>query len=78
MQKKTEDFSQQEAMRLAQTPAMQQLLAMLQQQNSGQLDKIMTMAKSGDMAGAGNALQGMLSSPDAKKLIRQLEEQRNG
>ena len=78
MQKKTEDFSQQEAMRLAQSPAMQQLLAMLQQQNSGQLDKIMTMAKSGDMVGAGNALQGMLSSPDAKKLIRQLEEQRNG
>lgn len=78
MQKKSEDFSPQEAMRLAKTPAAQQLLAMLQQQNTGQLEKIMAMAKSGDMTSAGNALQGLLSSPDARKLIRQLEDDRNG
>ena len=78
MQKKSEDFSPQEAMRLAKTPAVQQLLAMLQQQNTGQLERIMTMANSGDMAGAGSALQGLLSSPDAQKLIHQLEEKRNG
>lgn len=78
MQKNSHEFSQQEAMRLANTPATQQLLAMLQQENTGQLEKIIAMAKAGDMAGAGNALQGILTSPDAQKLIRKMEGERNG
>lgn len=78
MQKKSEDFSVEEAMRLAKTPAGQQLLAMLRQENSGQLSQIMSMAQTGDMAGASHALKRILSSKDAQALLKKMEEQSHG
>lgn len=78
MQKKSEDFSVQEAMRLAKTPAGQQLLAMLQQENGAQLQSVMRLAQSGDMAGAGKALQSILSGSSARSLIKEMEEQSHG
>ena len=72
MEKKSQDFSINEAQRLAKTPAGQKLMAMLQQQDSGQLKKAMDAAASGKYQEAGSLLSSLLSSPEAKELIRQL------
>lgn len=73
MQKKSDDFSMQDALRLAKSPAGQQLLAMLQQSDSSQLQRVIDQANAGDFAKASQTLNAMLSSDDAKKLIQQLE-----
>lgn len=65
-------FSIQDAMRLAQTPAGQQLFALLQQQNSAQLQNAMSSAASGDYDKAKNALASLLDSPEAKDLLEKL------
>ncbi len=60
MQKKSEDFSMQEALRLAKTPAGQQLLGMLQQADQAQLEKIAQQAVSGDYNNAAAQLNKLL------------------
>ncbi len=72
MQKNSEDFSVQEALRLAKSPAGQQLLAMLQRSDSGQLKQAMDLAAAGDYTQAKDTLSSLLSSPEAKKLLEQL------
>ena len=72
MDKKSQDFSIKEAQRLAKTPEGQKLMQLLQQKDSGQLQKAMTEASAGDYREAGAALQSLLSSPEAQQLIRQL------
>lgn len=75
MQKKSDDFSMQEALRLAKSPAGQQLLAMLKQGNSDQLQQVVHKASAGDLAGATQTLNAMLSSQEAQALLRQMEDQ---
>ena len=72
MEKKSKDFSIEDAKRLANSPAGQQLLQLLQQQDSGQLQRAMELASGGNSKEAGNALQSLLASQDAQKLIQQL------
>ena len=72
MDKKNQDFSREEVLRLAKSPAGQQLLAMLQQKDSEKLDQAMTQAKAGDFAKASQTLSNLLSSPEAQKLIKEL------
>ncbi len=72
MEKKSQDFSIREAQRLANTPEGRQLMALLQQNDKGQLQKAMAEASAGNYMEAGNLLQSLLSSPDAQKLIQQL------
>ena len=72
MEKKSQDFSINEAQRLAKTPAGQKLMAMLQQQDPQQLQQAMDRAASGNYKEAGAILQSLLSSPEAQKLIQQL------
>ena len=72
MQKNSEDFSMQEALRLAKSPAGQQLLAMLRQSDSGQLRQVMDQAGAGDYAKASQTLSQLLSSPEAQKLLSEL------
>lgn len=48
MQKNSEDFSMQEAMRLAKSPAGQQLFALLQQTDPAALHQAMDQAAAGD------------------------------
>ena len=72
MEKKIQDFSMDEVMRLAKSPAGKQLIAMLQQQNNGQLQQAMTQAKSGDYANASKTVSDMLSSPEAQNLLKEL------
>ncbi len=78
MQKNCEDFSIQDALRMAQSPAGQQLLALLRSQKPEQLQQVMALAQSGDMAKAGASLQTMLSSPQARQLMKEMEENGNG
>ena len=72
MEKNSQDFSVREAKRLAQTPEGQQLLKLLQQQDSGQLQQAMEKASAGNYKEAGNILQSLLSSPETKSLMQQL------
>lgn len=72
MQKKSQDFSMEEIMRLAKSPAGQQLIAMLQKQDNGKLEQAVLHAKAGDYAQAGQTLSAMLSSSEAQKLLKEL------
>ena len=72
MQKKSQDFSMGEIMRLAKSPAGQQLIAMLQKQSSAKLEEAVSQAKTGDYAQASQTLSTMLSSPEAQKLLKEL------
>jgi hypothetical protein len=72
MEKKSHDFSVKEAQRLAQTPEGQKLMALLQQQDNAALQKAMTEASVGNYQAAGAILLSLLSSQEAKSLMRQL------
>ena len=72
MQKKSQDFSLEQAKQLMGSPAGQQLLRLLQQQDSNALQEAAELAKKGDYRAAGQTLNSLLSSQEAKKLIEQL------
>ncbi len=65
-------FSMQEAMRLASTPAGQQLIALLQQQGGSDLQKAMARASSGDYKDAKQAIEAMAANPQVQQLLKQL------
>ena len=72
MQKNSQDFSMQEALHLANSPAGQRLLAMLRETDSARLQQAADAASAGDYAKAGNTLQSLLSSPEIQKLLKEL------
>ena len=72
MEKKSQDFSMEDMMRIAKSPAGQQLLALLQQKDSAALAQATAQAKSGNYAQAGQTLNALLSSPEAQKLMKEL------
>ena len=72
MQKKNQDFSMEDVMRLAKSPAGQQLMQMLQKGDSAAVEQAISAAKAGNYAKASQALSAMLSSPEAQKLIKEL------
>lgn len=72
MDKKSQNFSMEEIMRLAKSPAGQQLLAMLQKSDNSKLEQAVQQAKSGDYSNASQTLSGMLSTPEAQKLLKEL------
>ena len=78
MEKNFNNFSMQEALRLAKTPAGQQLLTLLQQQDSEKLRLAMTQATSGNIESAQQSLSELLSSSETKALLQQLWGERNG
>lgn len=59
--------------KLAQSPAGQQLLAMLQNANQGALQDAAKQASAGNMEEAKNALSPLLSSPEVQALLKQME-----
>ena len=61
-----------EVMRLAKSPAGQQLIAMLKQADSTKLQQAVTQAKTGDYTQASQTLSTMLSSPEAQKLLKEM------
>ncbi len=72
MQKKSDNFSMQEAMRLAQSDAGQKLMAMLQAQDSDSLKQAMAQASKGDYDKLKQTLAPMLASAEVQKLLSQL------
>lgn len=72
MRKNSQDFSIQEAKRLAKTPEGQKLMTMLQQNDNGKLQKAMEEASAGNYKEAGSILQSLLSSPEAQQLIQKM------
>ena len=72
MQKNSEDFSMQEALRLAKSPAGQQLLAMLRQADTGQIQQAMDQANAGDLKSARKTLNNLLADPEIRKMLGKL------
>ena len=72
MTKNSQDFSMQEALRLAKSPAGQQLLAMLRQADSGQLQQVIHQANAGEYTAAQQTLQSLLDNPNMQNLLQQL------
>ena len=72
MQKNSQNFSMQEALRLANSDAGQRLLALLKDSDSRSVAQASQMAAQGDYAGAGKALQDILNTPQVQALLRQL------
>lgn len=63
-----------ELLRLARSPAGQQLLALVQSTGGSALESAIAQAASGNYHEAKNVLTPLLSSPQAKALLKQLEE----
>ena len=61
-----------EAMRMANSPAGQQLLQILQQQNGAGLQNAMESAASGNYDAAKKVLSQLLKDPQARKLMEQM------
>lgn len=74
MEKNSQNFSMQEALRLAQSDAGQQLLALLQRQDQGSLQQAARSAADGDYRSARETLAALLASREAQSLLKQLEE----
>lgn len=67
-----ENNPMQEAMRLAQDPAGQELIRLLKRQGGDELQTAMAQAAAGDYSQAKKAIQSLLDSPEARKLLKQL------
>ena len=72
MAEKNQDFSMADVMRLAKSPAGQQLIALLQQKDAKKLEQAANLAKAGDYSQAGQTISAMLSSEEAQKLLKEL------
>lgn len=72
MQKNSQNFSMQEALRLANSPAGQQLLAMLRKSDPAAIQKAMEQASSGDYSQIAKTLGPLLESQDVKDLLKQM------
>lgn len=62
----------QEAMKMAQSPAGQQLIKLLQQNGGDTLRSAMEQAAAGDYSKAQQALSILMQNPEAKKLFEQM------
>ena len=72
MADKFEQFSTNDMMALASSPAGQQLLSLLQRSGGNQLQQAMGKAAAGDMNGAKALLAPLLADPDIQSLLQQL------
>ena len=66
------DFSMEDAMRMAKSPAGQQLMNELQKRNGSALQQAADKAAAGDYESARQLLSGMLESKEIRDLLRQL------
>ena len=62
----------QEVLRLAASPAGQQLIAMMRQQSGSDFQKAMSNAAAGDYTEAKRAIEKMMTDPQAQKLLKEL------
>lgn len=66
------NLSMQEVLRLAATPAGQQLIAMLRQRGGSEFQAAMSSAASGDYTQAKRAIEKLMADPQAQNLLKQL------
>ena len=64
--------SMQEVLRMAASPAGQQLIAMLRKQSGSDFQAAMSSAASGDYTQAKQAIEKLMADPQAMKLLKQL------
>lgn len=69
-------YDMSELLRLAQSPAGQQLIALLQRTGGKELQSAVMKASSGDYEQAKQSLSSLLANPEAQALLKQLEEQK--
>ncbi len=74
MEKKSQEFSMKEALRLAKSPAGQQLQQLLQQADQETLNCVIEKAKQGDYEEATKQIRALMSSPQAQALLKELEK----
>lgn len=65
-------ISMQEVLRMAASPAGQQLIAMLRKQSDSEFQAAMTSAAAGDYTQAKQAIEKLMTDPQAQKLLKQL------
>lgn len=68
---RSQNFSMEQAMAFAASPAGKQLIAMLQQKGGTDLGKAQSYAASGNMEQAKDALTDLISDPQIQKLLKQ-------
>lgn len=66
------DIPIQEAMKLAQSPAGQQLIKLLQEIGGKDLNTAMEKAAAGDYTQAKQAISALMNNPEAQKLLKQM------
>ena len=69
MQNLPNEFSMQELMRLAQSPAGKQLIQLLKSKDPGQLQEVITQAQNGNYEQAKNGISSLLGSEDIQKVL---------
>ena len=74
MPKNSENFSMQDIMRIAQSPAGQQLMAMLTKANPVALETAMQQASGGNYSEVQKTLQAFTNNSDIKRIIQQMGE----
>ena len=74
MQKNSQNFSMQEALRLANSDAGQRLLALLKQSDDPSLQQAMQQAAAGNYTGIRDNLTSLLASPQIRQLLKELED----
>ena len=65
-------ISMQEVLRMAASPAGQQLIAMLRKQSDSEFQAAMAGAAAGDYTQAKQAIEKLMTDPQARKLLNQL------
>ncbi len=78
MGKNSDEFSMNEAMRLAKSDAGRKLFSMLREQNGDALNQAMADASAGDFEKVKKELAAMLASPQVQAMLAQLRGQRDG
>ena len=72
MEKKSSNFSMQDAMRIANSDAGKQLLQILQAQNSPALSQAMEQASKGDYTNLSKTLAPLLESDKIQKFLKEM------
>ena len=78
MQKNDNNFSMQEAMKLANSPVGKQLIAMLQQADPEAMQKAMALAASGNYDQIPQVLSSLKEMDEVKKLVKDIGGDANG
>ena len=74
MQKNSQDFSMQEALRLANSDAGQRLLALLKEKDDPGLRQAMQQVSAGDYSNIKDSLAQIMASPQVRQLLKEMEE----